>query len=111
MSWPSSRAESSDALAPSRSTPSRSTSVSSSATIPNEGSATVANRERSQPRVGPSRLSPLRSLHGVFDGLHRPRPDRLARRLRREHLLLLRERVDALARRTSGLLHHDELRE
>src|ERR1700689_5021266 len=79
-----------------------------------------AVRSRSAPPESASRApvavtgaSVLRrvSAHRVLDRLHRARAHGLARRLGGEHLLLLGERVDALARRTRGLLHDDELRE
>src|ERR1019366_36991 len=72
----------------------------------------TADRVFGQDAVGraPGRRSPRRSPRRVFDRLHGPRTHGLARGLGGELLLLLSERVDALASGPGGLLHHRELR-
>jgi uncharacterized damage-inducible protein DinB len=74
--------------------------------------ATPASRTLSRCSANATGVSSVAcSPDRVFDGLHGACPNAFARRLGRELLLLFRERVDALSRRTGRLLHDDELRE
>jgi hypothetical protein len=76
--------------------------------VRNPDASSRPSRLRSGHELGPRRRG---SPHRVLHRLHRSSPHGLARGLRREHLLLLGERVDALPCRLCGLLHDHEFRE